>query len=274
MSFTFDQNLEQPTEGQSDWDTSLRANASIVERGRTAKLQTGELVGSGQIVQLLSTGLIVPHNAASASIGRPFGMAYAEVLSGDQGFFVTQGIVRSLTIWSGGLTIGQPVFADPLSLGFAVNCYDGARHPVGTAIAVDGVMVQPSQIFPDYVSEVQCGGALAGASFNFDMSLGRRGVVRKLHVLAVSCDAFQVLFHSNSTRVASDLIYQTATTSAGTAIEFDVSTIDYLDAALFPYRNTNPASPALIYGRITVQSASSVGSEDAFRVELQGDRVD
>lgn len=274
MSFTNDQNLESPPEGQGDWDTSLRANIAIMERGRTVKLQTGSLINSGQILSLLSTGLAVPYDAASADVGRPFGMAYNEVGSGDEGFFVTNGIVRSMTVWSGGLTIGQPVFADPVSLGFAVNCYAGARHPIGIAVAVDAVSVERVQIFPDYVSEVQCGGSLVNTYFDFDLSLGQRGLARHLHVLATSCDAFQVQLHSNSTRVTSDLIYQTATTSAGTAIEFDVATLDFLDAAGFPFRSTNPASPALIYGRVKVQSASSVASENAFRVEVQAERFD
>lgn len=273
MSFTVDSNLELPTDGQADWDTSLNANTQILERGRTARIVTGFAINSGQPVYINSAGVALPYDASSRELGPPHLLAYDDVASGTNGYFlVPGGIVRSFTVWSGHIIPGHYAYVNPASIGFLTSSLVDTQWPVGRAIDVDAVLFQPDNPFPYTIAASAVGGAEAGANFDFSFPLGDRGYIRKIRVLADSCDAYKILLHTNSTRVASDLFYETATTSVdGGALDFDVSTLDFLDAAGFPYLTTNAAS-ILLYGRITVQSASSVGSEANFQFTVEADR--
>lgn len=274
MSFTVDSNLEQPTAGQGDWDTSLNANTSILERGRTFRSVTGEGISSGQAIHINSAGVVVPYDASSRDLPPPHGLSYNDVASGTNGYFLLpSGIVRSLTIWSGNIQIGHDVFVDPASPGFLVSSSFDTKYKAGVAIDFDAVYFLPQNHFPQaVVASHDGGGAVAGAAYDFDVPLGDRGRVWKLRVRADSCDAYKVQLFSNSTRASSEILFETATTSVdGGALDFDVSTLDFLDAAGFFYQTTNAAS-ILIYGTITVQSASSVGSEANFRIDFEADR--
>ena len=274
MSFTLDSNLELPADGQADWDTPLNSNFQILERGRTVGLVTGEAISSGQAGYVNSAGLGVVYDAQSRDLGPPHFLAYSDVASGITGYFlVPTGIVRSFTAWSGHISPGHDVFVDPASPGFLVNSSFDTRMVAGIALADDAVLFGPRNPYPQVVVASAVGGALAGANFDFALPIGVRGKVWKINVLADSCDAYKIQMHSNSTRASSELLYETATTSVdGGALDFDVSTLDFLDAAGFTYETTN-ANSVLVDGRITVQSASSVGSEANFRCRIDADRL-
>lgn len=260
MSFTRDLGLEIQAAGTADWDTGLASNFQILERGRTLELTTDAEVDSGMVVTLNSSGWATLYNPHSIDI-RPFAVAISFVDSGQQGYFLRDGRVRSMDVYSGFLTIGQPVFCSPTSVGFPVSSLAGAIRPVGWALEADGIDFQPWDM-QDVVSEVVSLDLVVGSNHDFSMSLGPRGTCRRLTVEGSSIDAFRVIFYSGSARVNSEIIYETATTSVdGGAADFDVNTFYFVDAALFPFLNTDVASPALIWGRISPQSASSVGSD-------------
>ena len=260
MSFTRDNGFERPAEGAEDWDTALRANWAIAERGRHLELTVTQGVDSGTIVTLNSSGWAVPYNPHSFDL-RPFAMAITEVLSGEAGYFMRNGRVRSMDVWSGHLTIGEPVFVSATSIGFAVNSEAGALRPIGYALEADAIAFEPFHLH-DVVTEITTLDVVVGSNHDFALTIGPRGTCRKLRVVGNSLDAYRVLFFSGSARVASEEIYSTLTTSVdGGASDFDVNTLDFTDAAMFPFLGTDTASPALLFGRISPQSASSVGSD-------------
>jgi hypothetical protein len=61
MSFTYDNDLEIQSSGQADWDTGLRSNFQILERGLHFKGQAASSIVSGQVVVVGSDGLIRPY---------------------------------------------------------------------------------------------------------------------------------------------------------------------------------------------------------------------
>lgn len=276
MPFTYDMNLETATEGQGDWDSALNANFSILERGLTFRAMAGTTINTGQIVWQTGSGTLLPYNGASLDLEEPAGIVFRSVSSGADAYCLYAGVVRSMTaIWSGFLSIGRPVYAAMNSLGYAVGSYAG--HPiaqVGHAIGADAICVMPAFNRPRLVQEAATGGALRGANFDFALPVGRRGFARHLRVTANSCNAYRVLLHSAATRTNSELLYSTRTTSVdGGAADYDVNTLTYIDAAGFPFECTQAVSGHLIYGRIVVQSASSVGSEASFNITLAVDRI-
>lgn len=270
MSFTRDMNLEKPAEGTTDWDSGLNANATVLERGHTLALPAVSNIDSGMIVTLNSSGWAELYNPHSIDM-RPFAIAWSQVDSGETGYFITRGRVRSMDVLSGHLTIGEPVFSSPSSIGFPVNSEAGAIRPIGYALEADAVAFEPFHLH-DVVTETTTLEVWVGSTYDFSLTIGPRGVCRKLTVLCLSLDAYKVQFWSGSSRVGSELLYQTATTSVdGGAQDFDVDTINYVDAAMFPFIGTDAASPAMIFGRVSPQSASSVGS-DTIQVRFLAER--
>lgn len=260
MAFTEDQGFSQPAEGQDDWDTDLRANFTIAERGFHLQLRATTNIASGIVVTLDSSGWAVPYNPHSYDL-RPFALSITNIDSGTDAYFLRAGRVRSMDVWSGHLTIGRPVFTAPASVGFPVNSEAGALRPIGYALEADAIAFSPFD-FLDIVSEVVSLAVVVGSTHDFSLTIGPRGTCRKLTVLGNSLDAYRIQFWSGSSRVGSELLYQTATTSVdGGAQDFDVNTLNYVDAALFPFIGTDVASPYLIFGRVSPQSASSVGSD-------------
>jgi hypothetical protein len=71
-----------------------------------------------------------------------------------------------MTVWSGFITPGEPVYVAPNSVGFCVRSYPAAAHPVGVAIGVDAVMVAPGAFarIPEMVTTVLSGGIMLGAN--------------------------------------------------------------------------------------------------------------
>jgi hypothetical protein len=264
MSFSFDNELELQDEGGADWDAALRSNFQIQERGFHLKGTAGAGISSGQICLMNSAGFIMPYDSRSLSLRWPHCMAYKNVSSGAEAIFVREGIVRSMAVWSGKLTRGEPVFVAPNSLGFAVSSYPAAAYPAGIALGVDAVYFCPGRdIFPETVTEAQTlANVLMGAASasNFAFSLANKGNVRQLRVVAQSCNAYRVEWWSGSARVGSEQLYATLTLSNALGNSVDVTTLNYLDQAGFPWFNTDTASPALVFGRVTVQSGSQVSS--------------
>ena len=261
MTFTLDMLLEKDTDGAADWDTGLGANFDLLEQGYTLALKAKTNIDSGMVVTLNSSGWAELYNPHSFDL-IPFAVAPSLVDSGSTGYFLRRGRVRSMDVYSGNLTIGQRVYCSPSSIGFPVSSPVGALRPVGWALEADAIEVSPGDHAPLLSTEVTTLAVVVGSNHDFALTIGPRGTCRKLRVLGSSLDAYRVLFFSGSARVASEQIYATATTSVdGGASDFDVNTLDFVDAALFPFLGTDVASPYLIFGRISPQSASSVGSD-------------
>jgi len=272
MAFTDNQNLESPTQGAADWDTALRSNFTILDRGFHATLQAATDIGTGEVVALDTNGNATLYDAASMDAIRPAGIAHKSVSSGEEGTFVMMGIVGSLDTLSGFITLGQPAFVDPASPGFLVSSTAGVRWNCGFALTADTVFFNPANDFPLETTETASNNGNVGDDLDFTFTVGHRGYVRKLQIIADSADAYKVQLHSAATRTSSELLYETETTSVdGGAQDFDVNTIDFLDAAGFPFKSTDASTPWTIYGRISVQSASSVNTV-AFGFTLEVDR--
>jgi len=273
---TQNQGFVLPSEGSADWDTTVNAALTLMDKGVLLRATAAETVNSGQAVYVNSNGQAYLHDPMSLDLRAPHAVAYDVTSTGDEGYFVAYGMVRSMTVYSGHITPGQPVFTAPGSPGFLVSSYAGANHPVGIAIGADAIMVAPGMhpVTPRKVTDSSSVVTLAvGTHYDFDLDLGHRGIVTNLNVTAQSCDAFKVQLWSGSARASGELLYETVTTSVdGGASDYDVNTLNYTDAALFPWENTDTGSPALIFGRISAQSASSVGSSD-FTVTLIGEML-
>lgn len=262
MPFTNHQQLEVGAEGGADWDTLLNGNTQILERGFHIKGTAGSAIASGQICLINSAGYVVPMDARSLA-NRAAAISYRSVNSGVEAQFVTDGIVASMGVWSGSLKLGQPVFPSmSSSIGYVVASFAGHGNACGIAIAPDAIRFLPGfpNVLPELTSEVYSSGAvLVGSYVDFTMSLANRGIARTLKVSALSANLYKVQFWSGSSRVSSELLYETLTrsTSIGSG---DVNSLFYWDQAPFPWFNTDIASPALVFGRITVQSGCQVNT--------------
>lgn len=263
---TNNQGYITPSDGGADWDVSLNANFQLADKGVLLKAIAGELINSGHAIMINSDGQAWLHDPLSLDLGAPHGIATDVTSSGDEGFFTSYGVIRSMDVWSGNITPGQPAFTAPGSPGFLVGSYKGANYPAGISLGNDAILVSPGMhaVTPRKVTETNSIVSIqVGTYFDFDIEMGHRGLVTNLGVITDSCDAYKIRFWSGSARAAGELLYETLTTSVdGGASDFDVSSLIFEDAALFPFENTDTASPFLIFGRIDVQSASAVGSSD------------
>lgn len=275
MPFTNDNNLEIPTSGVADWDSPLSSNFTAMARGFSIKAVAGSAINTGDAVSMVGSAYVVPHNSNSMDLAtRPVGISRSSLGSGDEGQIVIMGIVRSLTVFSGNITPGQPCFINPSSVGMLTTSIAAAQWPIGIAVDQNAVLLQPNQsIFPARQTVVASPvSTLVGSEATFSIDVGAGGWVRKLTIVTDSCDAYKVIFHSNSSRAIGERLFETLTTSVdGGAADFDISSLTWVDAAGWGYESTNTASPSLIYGTIQVQSASSVGSDD-FSVTLDVER--
>ena len=263
MSFTDDNNLEIPTTGAADWDGPLSSNFTALGRGFEFKATAGFPVNTGDAICLLGN-FVRPYDASSLDAPRPIAVSRTSVGSGEASQFMVQGVVRSLELWSGHVTRGEPVFVDPASPGFLVNCYSAARRAVGWAVDVNAVLVKPFDPLTEETSQVVSFAFAVGSAHDFEVEVGHRGMVRRLTSVSDSVDAYKIRFWSGSSRVSSELLYETVTTSVDAgAQDFDVNTLEFLDRSVWAILNTDTASPGLVFGTIDVQSASSVASGDA-----------
>ena len=265
MANTENQNYTQPAEGQGDWDTDGNANFQISDRGYHGKFTAGEGVNSGQAITVFSSHAYV-YDASSLDMPKPMGLSYQSVNSGDEVTFLLRGQVSSMgDVWSGFIAPGLPVFVDPASPGYLVSSYSAARHAVGLALRVDQVYISPGEFspIPESLTAVNSIAMEVGSSHDFTFQVGNKGIIRKLRTVADSMDAYKIQFWSGSTKVNSELLYETLTTSIdGGASDFDVQSLTFEDASLFWYEGTDVSSPGLIHCRISPQSAANVGSSD------------
>lgn len=274
MSFTRDNQLEKQDTGQADWDTGLSANFDVLERGFHVRATAGLAIASGQMCMMNSGSYVIPYDARSLSLPRPHFISYRSVNSGEEASFIREGVVRSMTVWSGRIVPGEPFYSAVASIGFAVSSFLGSGHPGGLAIGVDAVYFAPGKFspFPDRVTLAQSVGPIqVGTYSDFTMGPGQRGIVVGLRVRTDSADGYKVSFWSNSSRVGSELQYDTLTSSKSIG-SVDITTLHFFDAAPWPHNSTNVASLGLLYGRIAVQSGSTVNTGQ-FSVEMIMERM-
>lgn len=251
MSLT-DQNISAPSAGQSDWDTDLNANFTIISRGYHVIGQAGADINTGQIVTVASDGFFRPFDPNSLS-NRPHAYAYKGVSSGENDTFLLRGIVRSLDVLTPAVP-GENLFGSPSDLGVAVGSYSGADRPVGFGIQEDGFYFSPGEaLFPEVVTRSVSVSAVTGSSHLFTMDGGRGGVVRQAIMEGLSADLVELKLWSNSAR--NTPLFET--------ISGGVTTIgSFLDQAGFPYWNTDASTiNGLIYGTLKVMSDASIGSD-------------
>lgn len=260
MSFSNDQNLELQTSGQPDWDTGANANWAILERGYHVKISAGSAISSGQVCVVGSGGWVLPLNANSMS-NKPHLISYKSVSSGDTTQFIARGVVRSMSIWSGNINAGEPVFTSVITPGFCVKSFAGCGPSVGWAINGTSIAFNPEtpRTLPEIVSYVNTIGPIMVNTYaSFAVPAGWKGTIRDL-IVQTSHDRYKVRFWSGSTNANSELLYETLTRSWAIS-SADVTSTYYRDRALFPYENTDTSSAWYIYGRIDPQSSSGVGS--------------
>lgn len=263
MSFSDDNNLEIPTSGVADWDSPLNSNFTALARGFEFKATAGLAVNTGDAVSLVGA-FVQPYDASSLGMPRPVGVARTSLGSGDAGQFMMRGVVRSLTVFSGNIVNGEPVYVSPASVGMLVGSYSAANFPVGWAVDVNAVMVNPFTLPAEKVTQVVSFSLIVGSAHAFGLNVGHRGYVREFNIISASVDTYKIQFHSGSLRVDSEELYESVTTSVdGGAGDFDVNTLNFRDRSVWGFENTDTASPGLIFGTITVQSASLVGSGTA-----------
>jgi hypothetical protein len=250
---TEDQNLTLPSAGQSDWDTDLNSNFTIIGRGYHVLGQAGLDVATGVVVTIDSGGFFRPFDPNSTAI-RPHAFAYKAVDSGEQDTFLLSGIVRSIAINSP-VVPGEPVFASANGSGFLVGSYSGASRPVGFGTEEDGLFFAPGrEIFPETLTRSVEINAVTGSSHLFTMDGGRGGFVRQLIADGASGDLVEIQLWSNSAR--SSKLFETFSGGINVISSF-------LDQAGFPYWNTDASTiNGLIYGTLQVMSAASVSSDD------------
>jgi hypothetical protein len=263
MSFSDDNNLEIPTSGVADWDSPLNGNFNALARGFQFAGIAGQAVNTGNAVCVIGA-FVHPYDASSRDCPRPVGLSRTGLGSGDAGQFQIDGTIRSLDIWSGHFTVGERVYVDPASVGFLTNSYSAAKYPVGWALAEDAVLIRPENFEPEKVTQTVSFAWIVGSAHAFTLEIGERGMVHEFEIISNSVDAYKVQFWTGSARVNSEELYETVTTSIdGAALDYDVATLNYRDRSTWSYWNTDTTSPGLIFGTITVQSASAVGSGDA-----------
>lgn len=263
MPFSDDNNLEIPTSGVADWDSPLNGNFTSLAQGFRFKAVAGVAVNTGDAVCLLTDGFVRPYDASSVDAPRPRGVSETALNSGEESQFFTTGVLRSLSVWSGNIVIGERVFVDPASVGMLVASYSAARFSLGVALADNAILFKENSFLPERASDTASLALIVGSAHNFELNVGRRGISTYLTIITDSMDAYKVHFHSGATRAASEELYQSVTTSVdGGAADFDISSLTFIDRSVWAFENTDTGSPGLIFGLITVQSAASVGSSN------------
>lgn len=261
MSFTPQQPFEIPSAGQSDYDSALNGNWQIAARGYHIEGTAGTTINTGQVCIVNSAGYVIPYDSRSLSL-MPQLISYRAVSSGVAAAFISDGSVSSLAVWSGQIIPGQPVFVAPNSIGFCVKSYAGHCQAIGYAINGTSIRFHPGnpQIFPELVTEtVSVGPVLVGSRGDFAFSLANRGIARRIHSRSDSANGWKLRFWTGSAKVNSEQLYETVTRS--TAIgSVDINSVFFSELGGIPWYNTDTTSPALVFGRIDVQSGCQVNT--------------
>lgn len=252
---TPDQNISLPTAGQSDWDTDLNANMTIMARGYHALLQAGDDVSTGAIVTVTSDGFARLYDPQSFD-NQPHAFAYKAVNSGEEDTFLLRGIVRSLGITSPAVP-GERMFGAADGTGFAVGSYSGANRPIGTGIQEDGLYFSPGdEFFPEtLVRSAIATDIIRGPAnlVNFTLDGGRGGFVRQFITIGDSADLVELALYANSARTEALFL----TTSGGVSVVGS-----FIDQAGFPFYNSEVSTiNGLIYGTVQLMSLSNVASD-------------
>ncbi len=247
-----DQNFNAPSAGQSDWDSDLNGNFSIVGRGFHALGQAGEDVNTGTIVTVASDGFYRAYNPNSLA-NRPHAYSYKAINSGESDTFLLRGIVRSLSVLSPAVP-GEALFGSVDTPGAAVGSYSGADRPVGFGIQEDGFYFSPGEaLFPETLVRSASISAVTGSLHLFTMDGGRGGFVRQIIMESLSGDLVELQLWSNSPR--DEALFETASGGVLTVGSF-------IDQAGLPFYNTDPSTfSGLVYGTLQVMSDAQVGSD-------------
>ena len=165
MSFTNDNNLERPDAGSSDWDTPLNANFQMLERGLHVRGTAGMQINTGEAVTFTSSGTVVTFDASSSDLEDIKGVSYSSVGSGEEGFFVHKGIVRSLDVNTFNFAIGEPVYVSSEFPGLLVSSDgSGSAYAAGFSVDTTALIISP---FRTVTGGGGGGGGTDPASVNF-----------------------------------------------------------------------------------------------------------
>lgn len=251
---TADQNFSLPSAGQSDWDSDLNGNFTIIGRGYHVLGQAGLDVDTGYIVTVGSDGFYRPYDPNSLD-NRPHAYAYKAVDSGEQDTFLLRGMVRSLGINTLGAIPGHIVFGSPTTPGMIVASYSGADRPAGVATYEDGFFFDPGrQLFPEVITDSAAINAVTGSLHLFILDGGAAGFIRQIIMIGDSSDLTELQLWSNSARSAP--LYETV--SGGVTVIGS-----FLDQAGLPFFNTDATTiSGKVYGTLQVMSDASVSSAD------------
>lgn len=249
------QGLAKPTNGQADWDTDLNANFDIIDRGIRGKVVAGTTINTGQVLWVNSGRFAFPFNPASEDVF-PQAFAYKAINSGEEDYALLSGAVRSLSVLSACVP-GVPMYAN--FSGAVVGSYAAASRPVGFGMFEDGLFFDPARVvLPERLTRSETQMLVTAQSHFFSFDVGKRGIVWRLEAKGSSADLCVIHFHSGSTRVASELLYEVK--SGGVSVM-----THFIDQAMFPYRNTDPSTlSGLIYGTMRLQSAANVASDQVW----------
>lgn len=244
---TQDQNFSLPSAGQSDWDSDLNGNFTIIARGQHVLLTSGIDINTGQVVAVTSDGfarLFDPNSLASI----PYAFAYKAVSSGEQDTFLLRGMVRSIGVVTPAIP-GLAVFVDAGNPGTIASSYSGANRPVGIGLGEDGMFFDPGRnLFPEVIVDSAEISAVNGSLHLFVMDGGLGGFVRQVIMTGDSADLTELQLWSNSAR--NEALYET--------ISGGVNVVGgFLDQAGFPFFNTDASTiNGKVYGTLKVMSLS------------------
>ncbi len=146
-----DQGFEVPTAGQADWDASLNADLTTLERGYHVTQLAGMAINTGEVLWSTSGAYWKTFNPNSLSIF-PMAMAFTAAASGDSLRALAWGIVRGLDINSPAIP-GQALFVSALTPGVIVGSYAGSDRPIGLGLNSYGVLFNPRG-FHTYLSRL------------------------------------------------------------------------------------------------------------------------
>lgn len=239
-----DNNLTLLTSGQSDWDTDIDANFSVLERGYHISERAGQPISSGQVLSLTSGGFFKPYDWTAAL--PPIAYSYTAAASGDSLQALAWGIVRSLDINSPAVA-GQLAYAT--GSGFLTTVASGL--PLGKFTTGRGILFNPSNIAgggggggytPTYFANSAAINAVVGSLHTFTFSMGGLfGWNRRVRLNSNSASHVELKFYSDAGH--SDLQYSTISGGISGVNSFN-------DRAGWPW-DTNSGT---LYGTVQVLS--------------------
>lgn len=148
--------------GQADWDTTLNADLSIIEKGYRSLGQAGMTVRTGHVLWMNSGGFFFHFDPNSTSI-YPTHFAHIGAASGDSMTPIAWGAVKSLGICSPAVP-GQPLFVSMSTPGVVVGSYTAADRQIGWGLPNYGVLFKPTLRKPalSHLTDVNTNGVLDG----------------------------------------------------------------------------------------------------------------